>query len=247
MSKLLIAAEDGNGVIENQQDNSYTLSYQFLSELAEHQADSLGLPSVVPYTMRVELTGPLTRKGTITRTYWQDSIGRKILAEREGSLLIVGQEVYRIPALIFKTLESLNRFNESSELEFDDKMKALSALTPIIGKSYDAVHLDERLKTIKMRHASAFSVDLQYRGNNLNIDPVLFSKDTLDKLNQEGEQPELEHQIFTPVESEKFLNECFNKHSDGRPSYLLGKDDFVFIDPMLRESLNVIKEVQKSD
>ncbi|WP_044412283.1 DEAD/DEAH box helicase [Thiomicrospira microaerophila] len=247
LSRLLMAAEDANGVIENLQDNSYVLSYRFLSELAEHQADSLGLPSIVPYTMRVELTGPITRKGTIIRAYWQDSIGRKVLADRDGSLLHIGQEIYRIPAPIYKMLESLTKFNESSELEFDEKMIALSALTPIIGESYDAVHLDERLKTIKIRHASAFSVDLQYRGNNLKIDPVLFSKDTLNKLNQEEEQPELEHQMFTQAESEKFLNECFNKFSDCRPSYLLGKEDFVFIDPMLRESLNVVKEVQKSD
>ncbi|WP_029406966.1 DEAD/DEAH box helicase [Thiomicrorhabdus sp. Milos-T2] len=247
LSKLLIAAEDGNGVVEDQQDNSYRLSYQFLSELAEHQASSLGLPPVVPYTMRVELSGPLTRKGTIIRAYWQDSIGRKVLADKDGSLLFVGQEVYRIPAPIYKTLKSLNQFNESSELEFDEKMKALSALKPIIGDSYDAIHLDERLQNIKLRHASAFSVDLNYKGDSLNIDPVLFSKETLNRLADEEYSPEIENQIFTPAESDKFLNECFNKYPDGKASYLLGKDDFVFIDPMLRESLNVVKQVQHSD
>jgi SNF2 family DNA or RNA helicase len=247
LSKLLIAAEDNNGVVENKVDNSFLLSHQFLSELAEHQAQSLGLPPVVPYTMRVELTGPITRKGTFIRAYWQDSIGRNVQSERDGSLLLVGQDVFRIPEPIYKTLVSLEAFNQSSEMEFDEKMKALSALTPIIGKSNDSVHLDKRLKNIKMRHASAFSVDLQYKGSSLSIDPVLFSKDTLNKLEQEEEQPELEHQMFTPSESEKFLEECFNKYPDGRPSYLLGKDDFVFIDPMLRESLNVVKTVQRSE
>lgn len=247
LSRLLIAADDRKGVIEKKEDNSYLLSHQFLAELAEHQADSLGLPSVVPYTMRVELTGPITRKGTIIRAYWQDSIGRKVLSETDGSLLIVGQQVFRIPLPIFKTLEAIDSFNKSSEQEFDVKMQALSALTPILGESYDAVHLDERLKNIKMRHASAFSVDLNYKNNSLNIDPVLFSKETLNRLEEEESQPEFEHQMFTPEESDKFLSECFNKYSDGRPSYLLGKDDFVFIDPMLRESLNVVKEVQKSE
>ncbi len=247
VSKLLIALEDGAGVEECTSDNSFILSHAFLSKLSAHQASQLGLPPFIPYTMRVELSGPITAKGTTIRHFWQDNLGRRKAVKRDGSLVFVGQLIYIIPEQLFKVIESLEKYNEFENADFDNKMRALSALSPIIGDSKDSVSLDERLSTIKMRHASSFSINLHYVNGDLKLDPVLFSKDILNQVERQGLKPEIEHQMFTEIESQRFVRDCFNKFSDSRPSYLLDKDDYVFIDPVLRESLRVVKTVQQSD
>ncbi len=244
LSRLQAAIENDVKEVRDLSDQSgYWISPSLLEEMTCAQATSVGLPFDTPYSLWVRFTGPLVAQNSNAVLAWHDSSGSKISAREDAGLLFIGSKAFRIPSSLARIRRACLSFNSAKEL-LDARLAAISELKAAISSaSGESVGSDKQLADMRFRHASAVSLDINSGKDGINFDPVFFNADTRDQYIETGALVEDSESILTP-ELQRNLNSEFRKAAQVKPTYVLGRGEYLYIDPALRPALEVVKEQQ---
>jgi superfamily II DNA or RNA helicase len=219
-----------------------------LSEFSEAQAISLGLPANTPFELRLDLTGPIHKGKTNVRVGWFTRGAKKVVGQETGCIYKSGYDYYRISAPVYQLIQAVDNFNEWDGHSLDDRLLRLSelqkAISDITGEQ--APDLDKQLSAMKLLHASSASLDIRMTKEGVEFDPVLFSRERVEQSRLAGTLVEEADQLI-PESLRGEFNHQFKSGSDVKPTYVVARNQYLFIDPSLRETLKVIKQVQSSD
>jgi superfamily II DNA or RNA helicase len=235
---------DDQGVRELTDQSGYWISPSVVENMTGGQAASVGLPVDTPYSLWVRFTGPLVAANSSAILAWHDISGSKISAREETGLLFVGSKAFRIPSALARISRACVSFNSAREL-LDARLAAISELKAAISSaSGESVGTDKQLADMRFRHASALSLDIHTGKDGINFDPVFFNADTRDQYVETGTLVDDSESILTP-ELQRNLNSEFRRSMQVKPTYVLGRGEYLYIDPALRPALEVVKEHQE--
>lgn len=227
--------------------DGYFIPHPVIAEMTEGQALSLGLPASVPFQLRIATTGPLLELNTNIRAKWFSS-GRQVQIQRIGSILEVGDSQYRVPDPIFSALDAIDAFNESDAPTVDERMENLAGLNQLLqSEPSKSIDLENTLKDLRISHATAFSLDLVPSATGIDFDPLLFGQEVKDEVEETGEQITDSAHLLTPKQQQHFATSLFKRYEAARPTYVIDKGTYLYIDPSLRPALEIVREQQQAD
>ena len=227
--------EDGTG---------YWLSKSALQSLDSDQAQSINLPPDCPHSLWVKLTGPFTSSNSRAVIAWHDISGAKASVKETSGILYQGSKSYRIPLNLAAIQSACESFNASAN-DLDERLAATSILKGALSAaSGESVGADAQLQAMRFRHASSLSIDIFVAKDGVQFDPVFFSKEVVDQATESGETVKEAESLLTP-ELHRRMGIIFREANRAKPTYVLDRGEYIFIDPSIRPALEVIKEQQK--
>ena len=226
-------------------DDGFWLSHAAVASLTEAQATALGLPGNVQLELRLDIRGPLEEPKTQIELGWYKRSGQRAYVDDYVSILEFSGNRYRVPDPQHSLILAVDAFNEWDGDSLDERLMRLSELKLQLEKCTGApVDTDRQLGSMRLLHASCVSLDIQIETSGVNVNPVLFSREYIDEATSAGDAIQEESQLLTDNDREAF-NHHFSRYDDARSTYVVGENQYVFIDPSLRKTIEVIKKVQR--
>lgn len=225
------------------------LPLSVLPDLSDGQAEALGLPSAVPYAFQLKTCGGINQDTYHITTSWVSGGGIPRYPIREGALLREGEHLYRIPKTIYDIVCASESLQKGNTLSFDDRMRALAHLRQLLPHdgSDHTIDMDLPLKSIRVYHASSFSLHIPTEGESFRFHPVLFGQREIEKTREDGAQLNEAQNILPQVLQDVFTKKRFARWTDVRSCYALENGAYVYLDPELKSALGVVRKLQDAD
>lgn len=220
----------------------------------------IGVPAVAPLSLKLSLRNRVEAPDGEIQMTWADSNYRSLEPVRQG--LIVkwhGTRVGRLTAPVHALVEAVERYNASKGQPSENRIAAWAPVQQRLQSlAGTKVQADRVLSTFRIFQAGAFSLDVKQALDGPQFNPVLMSASLRATLEDEADAPEdgaeptealkdeAEHALLSPELQNQFLR-AFNQ--DGlatRPSYVLGRNTYLVVEPELQQALDIIKRAQRA-
>lgn len=235
--------EAEEGVTQTADESGYRLSRDFLQALNAEQARALGLPGDVPFSLWVRLSGTFVSPNTKVMLAWHDVSGSPIRTKEEVGILSYGSKSYRVPMSLARIQRASERFN-ATEGDLDSRLAVVSELKAALELAAgETIETDRQLADMRFRHASAISLDVTVAKDGVSFDPVFFSDEVRDQAQDKGELVKVTESLLTP-ELQRKLAQQFRSARVAKSTYVLAQGEYLYVDPDLRLTLDVIKDYQ---
>ena len=161
VSRILALLDDDKSPVKPKDDGLF-VDHLTVASLTEPQALGLGLPPSVRFALQVETKNLITDSNFHVSARWIGVANRPLRAERDGALLLVEGQKYRLPEPLFSLCEAIDTFSEAETTDYDSRMARLAHLQSLIPKhAQDQLALNSYFASFRIMHASAFSLSLQ--------------------------------------------------------------------------------------
>lgn len=251
-----LVRHDGNGL---------SVAGSVIAGLSEAQAAALDGPPSTRLHLDLRSDKSLSDPDFRIRLRWVDPSGTPAAVRRHGAMLQGGTRLSRIPEPLFHTVEAVEAFNaragnaragnaragDSADNASGEpgRFGALAALEAALPEAAAAgLRRDGYLQSLRIAHATAFSLRLPAREGAFDFDPVLFGREISEDRDTEGDgAPVHEIQSLMPPALDRIFQQRFRDFPEARACYPLGDNSYCYIDPALRPALAEVRRVQKSD
>ena len=196
------------------------------------EADALGLPPTLPFTLEISTRDNIASDRFRTVTRFLDPSGSAITLQRDGAKGRVGERLFRVPESIGRVVEAADAVNTAKG--DDARLAAIAALKALLPEE-EGVRPDAFLKRIRLHHAHTMSLDVRTDAGEVDFDPVLMSE-----WRDDGEPSAL----LGEAEQDRFRSVFRDRGV--MPAFVLGSGAYVFVDPALRAALGVVHTKQRA-
>lgn len=221
------------------------LTHDQVAALSDGDASALGLPSSVPYQLRIWGTGNWVDDSYDLNSEFLHQGQPIFIDERVGSFVRVGRIFYRVPDPLFSIINEVATFPAAR----DQKIEAQARIAETLGASTIGtarLNPDEQVANIRIRHVSGFSASVAGSLDDPKLSPVLFARYAVETVRESGEVLDETQQILDPAQNESFLGQFFGtKGTSG--TYVLGTGEYVYIDPSIRPTFAAFREISTAD
>ncbi|MCS6780889.1 MAG: DEAD/DEAH box helicase [Geminicoccaceae bacterium] len=237
VANRLLAAE--SAVAEG---DTLLVEHRSIAGLSAEGAKALQLPPAIEAIGVIDTEGLVTRPDFSVRLRWERSTGQALPgARRVGAWLDLAGAWRRLPEPLFSIAEAVDRFAALDPADEAGRMRALADLRELLP---DAIEGGEArapgfLGRLRIAVADAFSLDLEGRGPEAKLVPVLHRARTTN----EGGEP---LPLLDPDRQRRFGHELFHAYGTARGVYVVGSGDWVVLTPTLRKALQVVRNVQSA-
>jgi len=243
LAKLEALCEEGDERIQRL-PNGYVIAHEIVADLSEHQARLIGLPGNIPFELRLALSGPLVSERTKVQITWHNSSGVRVRGQEAKTIFFDGVNEYRIPNPLYSLLCAADQFDGWDGNSLDDRLVLISNLKSALELcSGEKLSADDGLGTMRFSHASAVSLDVKVSGSGIDFDPIMFSREIVDQSSDNGEVLAESQSLLSPDLQKVFASQ-FKTQQQVKPTYVLERGHYVFIDPEIRAAVACIKKYQ---
>ncbi|MBM3347565.1 MAG: ATP-dependent helicase, partial [Betaproteobacteria bacterium] len=145
---------------------------------------------------------------------------------------------------MFNIVEAVEALTAVPSTDHAGRLSALAALRAILPQvSGDGVFMEAALAEMRLSHATAFSLRVEARPNDLAIAPVLFGRRMQERAAAGQSMDEAEALLV--AEQDIAFQQGFGADVDARSTYVLAAGTYVFIDPTLRPALTLVRRAQQ--
>lgn len=224
-----------------------TLPHDAVVGLTATQADLLGLPPPLPFAFDIRANGTIDQPSFFLTTRWVTPGGTPEYINRKGAFAIKGQSTYRIPSPIFEIINAAEILSGQAH-DKEKRYQALAALYELLPKDEqnNRIKVDSFLGSIRVLHASSFSFQIPTDGVSFQFNPVLFSRKSANRAEDEGRILDEAENLLTPNLQHIFAEKRFKHWNDVRDCYTVDNGVYVYLDPDLKKTLSVVRKMQNS-
>lgn len=243
LAKLEALCEEGDPRIQRT-TTGYVIAHEVIADLSEHQARLIGLPPNIPLELRLALSGPLVSERTRVQITWHNSSGLRVRGQEAKTIFFDGINEYRIPNPLYGLLCAADQFDAWDGNSLDDRLVLISNLKFALELcSGEKLSADDGLGTMRFSHASAVSLDVKISSGGIDFDPIMFSRQARDESINNGQVIAESQSLLSPELQKVFANQ-FRLQQQAKPTYVLERGHYVFIDPEIRAAVACIKKYQ---
>jgi superfamily II DNA or RNA helicase len=234
------------------------LPHKIIAALCQSQAHILKLPPITPLSLSMQSFGNISQNDFRIDADWLTPQGMRAAGcRRVGAMLRFQGGWQRLPHTLYTLCEAIDAHNGLSPAEESERRRYLAKITDSLPEeAQKQVHKDGFLAGLRVYHAAALSLNLVTREGEFDFLPILFGQHTEPDDRRDEDSIEKHESAPMATESEALLppayRDVFLKHytktySAARPSYVLGDNRFVFLEPMLQRALEVVREIRRAD
>lgn len=212
------------------------ISDEAAAQLGEAEALGLGLPRAVAFPMDVSTTGVIGTESYRIQYHFVRG-GVHLPAQRVGSAVSYGAELYRLPSPLFEIAEIADLSVE--EKEFDNQVVLTSQLRALLpSEASDQLQVTKHLRAIRIAHANSFALDVSLKDGAVDFQPIPLGS-SRDDQDHESEAVKL-----LTASQQKAFDGKFRQGDGTHPTYVLGTGSYVFVDKDLRVALGLVRRTQ---
>lgn len=243
----------------SQQGSAVVLSTDALLALPPSIAGLLHLPDVAPLSLGLSLLGRIETPDGEIRIGWTDSNYRRLTPSRQGMFVTFAGGTGRLTATLFRLIEAIEAYNATTGMPGERRiphwLSVQKQLEPLTGS---VVTADQVLQNLRIFQAGAFALDVREAQGGLELDPVLMSADMRSTLADETDAPEdggeatpdvkdsEQHALLPPELQRQFVRSFSTDRVGTRPSYVLGRNTYLVVEPELQVALDVVKRIRRA-
>lgn len=247
VSRVLALLEDTESAVERTNDGLF-LDHATIAALTEPQALGLGLPPATPFFLQVETENLITDPDFRVIARWIGDANRLMRTRRRGAFLVAEEREYRIPQPLYHLIEAIDRFQASNTSEQDTRLERLAHLQSLIPEEANSqLSVGSYFNSFRILHATAFSLRLTTDGGSFNFDPILFGRRVVERSHAETGTISEAEGLLTEHHQQVFESERFRSFGVARPSYVIERGIYVYLDPPLRDALTMVRQMQGAD
>jgi hypothetical protein len=244
ISRVLGLLDQPNSTVQRTEHGLY-LDHATVATLTEPQALGLGFPPSVRARLQVNSKNLITDPDFTVSSHWVGEANRTLRANRNGALLTIQDEIYRIPDPIFSLVDAIDSLSADDVVDSDVRMARLARLQALIPKSaQDQISVDAYFSSFQILHASAFSLSLRVDQRSFAFEPVLFGRRIVEKAREDDMPVSEAESLLTDYQQQIFARERFRASQAAKASYVIEAGLYVYVDDSLRHALTVVRHVQ---
>ncbi len=223
-------------------------------------ADAIGLPNLVPLSLKLAFDGRVETPEGIIRLHWADQDHREVRPRRTGLILEWGDRGGRLTSPLLRLVEAIETYNGSQGRPFEERistwMPVQEALRSTLGHEVQA---DGYAASLTIHQAGSFALDVRETPTGVDFTPILMARSkaasTEDHAHapEDGEEPPSEdlhnadaEALLVPDDHREFLVQAFARPGPTRDAYVLGRNRYVLIDPQLKKALDIVKQKRRA-
>ncbi len=232
-------------------ENTLSLPHEAIVGLTEAQANVIGLPPSLPYGLDIRANGMIQQNDFSLSISWVTAGGMKEHGLiRKGAFITDGQTQYRIPSPLYEIVVASEALSKGHEINDAARFLAINALQEHLPKSDDEtannIKADKYFSSIRILHASAFSLQIPTGGDGFQFDPVLFTRKAVGRAEEDGRQLDEAESLLTPSLQSIFADDRFKRSAVAKDCYAIDSGTYVYLDPDLKLALEVVRRMQTS-
>lgn len=247
VSRLITLLDDGDEGVERAAEELH-LTHATVATLTEPQALGLGLPPSVRAVLQIDSKNHISDPNFSISYRWLGQANRALRSRRDGALLDVEGDIYRLPDPIFNLIEAIDAFGSTDTSVSDTRMARLAQVQALVPSSTQhQIAVDAYFSSFRILHASAFSLSLRIDRQSFDFDPVLFGRKVIEQARHGSSVISEAEGLLTDQQQETFAKLRFRSSDSAKPSYVIESGLYVYVDPSLCSALSVVRRMQKSD
>lgn len=242
-------------------DDGVLVRHEHVASLGQGQAHMLGLPPCTPLCLSIQSRGIMSQNTFMLESAWLTPQGQRAIGAHRLGAMIQHQGVWqRLPQTLYDLASAIDDFNAIAPGDKDERRRHLARLTAALPQhAQEQVARDGYLDSLRVYHAASLSLRLKTTKATFDFEPVLFGRrnhansslvDDIPPDDQPGESASslpLENEaLLPPALHERFVRDLTETYPDVRPSYVLGDNRYIFVEPMVRSALEVVKEMRRA-
>lgn len=236
---------DGEALVSAEEDGSAILHPDLVAGLSEQDASAVGLPAATRLLLEIETSGIFGRPGFRVQTRWVRAGGLAARVSQQAGRLLYGGQTWRIAEPLWSALKAIEMVNNSADPA--SQQFAMSQLRETLGaEAAELLKPDGFLKRLRISYAASFSLDLKTAGTKFDFDPVLFSKAQRNSADDADIPDQHDDALLPPSLHSKFVS-LFRSNDRALSAYRLDDCTLVYLDPELRQSLDIVRRAQGLD
>jgi hypothetical protein len=229
-------------------EDSITLPHESIVGLTESQASILGLPPTIPFAFDIRANGMIDQPGFSLTARWVTPGGVPEFIERKGAFAFKGHIPYRIPSPVYEIVKAAEVLSGEEANDNESRYKALAVLHDILPKDEQGnkVRVDKFIGSIRVLHASSFSLQIPTDGQSFQFNPVLFSRKAAVRAEEDARILDEAENLLTPNLQQTFSEKRFKQFQEARDCYTVDNGVYVYVDPNLKKALGVVRKMQSA-
>ena len=228
------------------------ISHSCLAKLSSNSLDFLGLPKNPSSKFLLSLRGSISTEDFDLKYKWQNLSDTR----ERGAFLQTSSDDFVIPDPVFSIIKLIKEFRQKKAIDPNSRWELISKVINLIdnrkavGVDFSEVsrrqiaELQGALREIKIKTASALSLDVKRNASGVSFVPVLFGEQNEDVKQQLSETDGL----LTELERVSFENgnQSFTYFENAKKTYVLNSGEYILIEDNLFSALELVRKKQKA-
>lgn len=255
---LLAMGEDGSAIIDNTDElgGGVLIPHEVAVTLPGSIAEGLGLPPLASLSVTLSFEGLMTDPDSHIRCRWYDESTMAVRPQRIGCLLRWGNRQGRLSTTLYRLIEAVECYNATDGQEPEQRIEAWAPVQEcyrtVTGSEARA---DDYLAHLTIYQAGAMALDIFPTEDGPDFVPIVMRREqTTLQTDDEAPVPEdnsdpaafgLQHDETAAALLDSNLQRVFLERFSSEPAtrhaYVLGRQQFLVVEPDLRKALDVVR------
>lgn len=264
-SFLLSLLDEGNATLHDEGTGreGLLIFHDTVVRLPVSVAEAVGAPSLTSLSITLSFEGLMTDPQGRIRCRWYDENTQAIRPKRCGCIVkwADGRMEGRLTEMIFRLVEAVDAYNASEGQETEVR---IAAWLPVQNSYHDVtgkqVKADDYLSHLTLYQAGAMALDVRQTSDGPDFVPIVMRREkNAGQTDDEAPIPETEEDPSTvgrqrdgisdallPADLQQGFLQSFVREGATRQAYVLGRQQYLVIEPDLRRALDVVRQKRRS-
>jgi hypothetical protein len=219
--------------------------------------EAIGLPPLASLSVTLSFEGKMTDADGHIRCRWYDESSQTVRVVRKGCMVFRGGREGRLSATLYRLIEAVDAYNRTDGQPPEPRIEAWLP----VQESYHAITGEEArsddayLAHLTIYQAGAMALDIRQTADGPDFSPIVMRRErranqTDDEApvpEENGDPASLGHpkrevaDALLPRNLQSAFQERFKGEAKTRQAYVLGRQEYLVVDPELRTALDVVR------
>lgn len=256
---LLSMAEQGEA---RRDGDEIRLTHEAAAKLPASLAATIGLPPLVPLSVTLNFEGKMTDHDGFIRALWYDDALATVRLKRTGCIVGWGERQGQLSSPLFMLIEAVDAYNRTDGQPTEHRVEAWMPVQNAMAEATgQPVKADDYMSHLTLYQAGSLSLDVRAGNDGPDFVPIAMGRERAggptdgDAAVPDGADgdpaavdrpPDENAAALLPREQQAAFLQRFNQESQTPPAYVLGRGEFMVVDPDLRKALDVVRSKRRA-
>ncbi|RFC62257.1 hypothetical protein DYI37_17285 [Fulvimarina endophytica] len=245
-------------------DDGVRLTHERAARLPASLAAAIGLPPLVPLSVTLGFDGKMTDRDGRIRARWYDDGLATVRPKRTGCIVEWCQDRQgRLSPQLFTLIEAVDAYNATDGQETEWRIEAwMPVQTALVAATGERVDADSYISHLTLYQAGSLSLDVRAGKDGPDFAPIPMGRDRASGPtdgdapvpDDDGSgdpasvdrPPDENTAALLPRDLQAVFLQQFRKEEATPPAYVLGRGEFMVVDPELRTALDVVRNKRRA-
>ena len=229
----------GDGQATPVSTDALLIPWDGIASLSWEEIRQSRMPDPSPLELEVESRGPIVHPD-FTLEYQYMQRGRRVLVQRQGAWLTVGDGCFTLLDPMYSVVQALDQYDSCTMTDIEERMKWWGQVSKLFPKE---VVMDDYLRSLHVVVAATFRIEpFQDSAGDPNFDPIPVVHVGY------GDEPDDGEPRFVDLlddEKQTSFRRYFREYEQVRQRYPVGGGTYIFFTEQLVRALDVVRHSQK--